>query len=216
MSMTANKAFNKELKQLQIRQAANTLFLEKKYSAITMDEIAKQAGITKRTLYLYYPSKLALFIHVFDEHLQQLHQQITKAARKNLPVVEVITSVFEILYSFTKKNEKFMRLYWAMDSAEFDGLIPEELLERNKVWTKAMFEEVCKVIERGQQDGMMLDYQPELIMHLLSAINKGIFTHTNKESRFSIAHLDPDDLYRMSIKMMKAGLFGVKQRKTKA
>lgn len=205
--MTGKKGFKRELKQLNIRQAAKSLFLENKYSSITMDEIAKQAGITKKTLYLYFPSKLALFIHVFDEHLQELHQQFCREARKNLSVVELITSMFEILYTYTKKNEKFMRLYWALDSEEFDGVIPEELLLRIKIWTKAMSEEVSNVIEKGQQEGIIMDCKPELIMHLMSAFNKGIFIHTNKENRFSIANINPDDLYRMVISIMNNGLF---------
>ena len=205
--MTGKKGFKRELKQLNIRQAAKSLFLENKYSSITMDEIAKQAGITKKTLYLYFPSKLALFIHVFDEHLQELHQQFCREARKNLSVVELITSMFEILYTYTKKNEKFMRLYWALDSEEFDGVIPEELLLRIKIWTKAMSEEVSNVIEKGQQEGIIMDCKPELIMHLMSAFNKGIFIHTNKENRFSIANIDPDDLYRMVINIVNNGLF---------
>jgi hypothetical protein len=44
-------------------------------------------------------------------------------------------------------------------------------------------------------------------MHLMSAVNKGIFIHTNKENRFNIANIDSDDLYRTVIKMMNAGLF---------
>jgi AcrR family transcriptional regulator len=213
--MTGKKVFNRELKQLKIRQTARSLFLEKKYSAITMDEIAKQAGITKKTLYLHFPSKLALFVHVFDEHLQQLHKQFTNAARKDLPIVELITSMFEILYTFTKKNEKFMRLYWTLDCEEFDGLIPDELLQRIKIWTKAMFEEVTNVIEKGQQEGVLLDYDPELVMHLMSAINKGLFIHTNKENKFSIANIDPDNLYWMAVKMMNTGLFRVPQKETR-
>ena len=97
-----------------------------------------------------------------------------------------------------------MRLYWTLDSEEFGGLIPEELLERIKIWTKAMFEEASKVFERGQQERIILDYSPELLMHLMSAVNKGIFIHTNKENRFNIANIDSDDLYRTVIKMMNA------------
>jgi AcrR family transcriptional regulator len=208
MIMIGKKVFKRELKQLKILQAAKLLFLEKKYGAITMDEIAKQAEITKRTLYLYFPSKLALFIHVFDEHLQQLHQQLTRAARQNLPVVEVVMSMFETLYAYTKKNEKFMRLYWTLDSEEFDGLIPEELLERIRIWTKAMFEETTKVVERGQQEGFIMGYDPLLLINLMSAVNKGIFIHTNKENRFSIANIDPDDLYQTVAKMLSDGLSG--------
>jgi TetR/AcrR family transcriptional repressor of mexJK operon len=41
--------------------AARTLFLGKGYTGTTMDEIAAQAGLTKRTLYNNYPDKQAIF-----------------------------------------------------------------------------------------------------------------------------------------------------------
>jgi AcrR family transcriptional regulator len=205
--MPGKKEFNKELKRLTILNAAKKLFIEKKYNTITVDEIAKIAGITKRTLYLYYPSKLALFIHVFDKHLQDLHQQLAKGTKQDLPIKELIISLIQILHRFTKKNEKFMRLFWTLDSDEFNGNIPEELLRRITVWTRAMFEDLIKIVELGQREGVIVDYNPELLIHLLSALNKGIFIHTNKESRFSIADIDPDSLYEIAVNLLSAGLF---------
>jgi len=208
MAITSKKVFNQEVKRLTILQAAKELFLEKKYSAITMDMIAKQAGITKKTLYSYFPSKLALFIHVFDEYLQQLYQQFARGTKKNLPADELILSLFDILFKFTRKNEKFMRLYWTLDSDEFDGLIPEELIDRIKVWTKAVFDEMIKVMDKAYAAGLLRkDYDPMMIIHLLSAMNKGIFIHTNKENRFNIAQVDTDGMYRIVYEMLKAGLF---------
>ena len=205
--MPGKKEFNQELKRLTILNAAKKLFIEKKYNTITVDEIAKIAGITKRTLYLYYPSKLALFIHVFDKHLQDLHQQLAKGTKQDLPIKELIISLIQILHRFTKKNEKFMRLFWTLDSDEFNGNIPEELLRRITVWTRAMFEDLIKIVELGQREGVIVDYNPELLIHLLSALNKGIFIHTNKESRFSIADIDPDSLYEIAVNLLSAGLF---------
>ena len=205
--MPGKKEFNQELKRLTILNAAKKLFIEKKYNTITVDEIAKIAGITKRTLYLYYPSKLALFIHVFDKHLQDLHQQLAKGTKQDLPIKELIISLIQILHRFTKKNEKFMRLFWTLDSDEFNGNIPEELLLRITVWTRAMFEDLIKIVELGQREGVIVDYNPELLIHLLSALNKGIFIHTNKESRFSIADIDPDSLYEIAVNLLSAGLF---------
>jgi AcrR family transcriptional regulator len=205
--MISKKVFTRELKRLTILQAAKSLFVEKKYSTVTMDEIAKRAGITKRTLYSYFPSKLSLFIYMFDDNLQHLHRLLVKGARQDLPTVELLKSLFDILYKFTKKNEKFMRLYWTLDSDEFDGLIPEELTQKIKVWTKAMFEEIIVITEQGQRKGVVLDYKPELLAHLMSALNKGIFIHTNKESKFSVADINPDELYQVAVNMMTKGLF---------
>jgi TetR/AcrR family transcriptional regulator, mexJK operon transcriptional repressor len=48
-------------------EAARTLFLRKGYASTTMEEIAAQAGLTKRTLYNNYPDKEALFTQIVTE-----------------------------------------------------------------------------------------------------------------------------------------------------
>jgi TetR/AcrR family transcriptional regulator, mexJK operon transcriptional repressor len=48
----------------QLRQAAVAVFLEYGYDGATMEEIARAAGITKRTLYARYPNKRAVFLDV--------------------------------------------------------------------------------------------------------------------------------------------------------
>jgi len=51
----------------EIVQAALDLFVEKGFSSTKMDEIAKHAGVTKGTVYLYFPSKEDLFRAVVEE-----------------------------------------------------------------------------------------------------------------------------------------------------
>jgi AcrR family transcriptional regulator len=49
--------------------AALTLFVEKGFGATRSDEVAAQAGVSKGTLYRYYPSKEELFKAVVRENL---------------------------------------------------------------------------------------------------------------------------------------------------
>jgi AcrR family transcriptional regulator len=51
----------------EIVEAALDLFVEKGFAATKMDEIAKLAGVTKGTVYLYFPSKEDLFRAVVEE-----------------------------------------------------------------------------------------------------------------------------------------------------
>jgi hypothetical protein len=101
-----------------------------------------------------------------------------------------------------------MRLYWTLDSDEFDGLIPEELMNRIKVWTKAIHEEMIRIMDRAHKEGLLHDeYDTMLIIHLFSAMNKGIFVHTNKENKFNIANVDTDRLYMIVTRMLGSVLF---------
>ena len=45
------------MKQEQIIQAARKLFNKFGYKRVSMDEIAKEAGVTKKTVYSYFASK---------------------------------------------------------------------------------------------------------------------------------------------------------------
>jgi TetR/AcrR family transcriptional repressor of mexJK operon len=53
-------------KECQILSAAREQFLEQGFSETSMDAIARRAGVSKATLYAYFPSKEALFSHLIQ------------------------------------------------------------------------------------------------------------------------------------------------------
>ncbi|HYZ31402.1 MAG TPA: TetR/AcrR family transcriptional regulator [Crenalkalicoccus sp.] len=56
-------------------QAAEEVFLREGYAAASMDEVARTAGMSKKTLYQLFPSKEALFEAVIEE-LSDFHEAI--------------------------------------------------------------------------------------------------------------------------------------------
>jgi len=57
---------NKANVESKILDAAYKLFLQKGYRHTTMDDIAQQLGMSKKTLYKYYPGKLELLTASFE------------------------------------------------------------------------------------------------------------------------------------------------------
>jgi AcrR family transcriptional regulator len=53
--------------------AARDAFFEQGYDAVSMDEIAKRAGVAKQTVYSHYMSKDALFLAVAERGWHSLH-----------------------------------------------------------------------------------------------------------------------------------------------
>jgi mycofactocin system transcriptional regulator len=64
----------------QITDVALTLFAERGFDAVSVDDVAEAAGIARRTLFRYYASKNAIPWGDFDAHLQQLHQLLGRVA----------------------------------------------------------------------------------------------------------------------------------------
>lgn len=210
MTLARTREFNKKLKQLTIIEAARELFLTKRYNSITMDEIAELAGMTKKTLYTYFPSKLSLYIELFEGYLQELRSELAKIPSQNLLPGQGILASFEVLYQFTKKNVRFMRLYWEMNSEDFDGKIPDELITRINTGGREILKEGQASIIRAQEKGYVSGYNPNLLWHIVSSINKGIFIHTDKERKFKVSNIDSDDLYKEFVKLLKEG-FNIKE-----
>lgn len=59
----------KEARPVELLDAALDLFVEKGYAATRTEEVASRAGVSKGTLYLYFPSKEELLKAVVRHHL---------------------------------------------------------------------------------------------------------------------------------------------------
>jgi len=57
----------KDARPGELASAALELFVERGFSATRLDDVAKRAGVSKGTLYLYFDSKEALFKTVIEE-----------------------------------------------------------------------------------------------------------------------------------------------------
>jgi AcrR family transcriptional regulator len=77
---TASRQRRKQARPSELLDAALELFVEKGFAATRAEEVAQRAGVSKGTLYLYYPSKEDLFKAVIAKTLaariEQTAQQV--------------------------------------------------------------------------------------------------------------------------------------------
>ncbi|MGT2907501.1 TetR/AcrR family transcriptional regulator [Streptococcus dentiloxodontae] len=63
-----------------IADAASELFIKKGVPTTTVDQIAKAAGYSKATLYVYFENKEEIFFSLVHQHTKQLYQKIADIA----------------------------------------------------------------------------------------------------------------------------------------
>lgn len=64
-----------DVRRRQLLDLALELFAQHSYDAISIDEIAKRAGVSKGLLYHYYPSKRAFYVAAVEEAARQLLEE---------------------------------------------------------------------------------------------------------------------------------------------
>ncbi|NDZ78410.1 TetR/AcrR family transcriptional regulator [Streptomyces sp. SID10853] len=67
MNLTPNPARRSEKSQQAILAAALVLCIERGYARVTIEAIAARAGVSKKTIYRWWPSKGALVLEALDD-----------------------------------------------------------------------------------------------------------------------------------------------------
>lgn len=78
--MGRRKKKPKSVHRENIASAANILFMEKGVAETTMDEVAKKAGYSKATLYVYFENKEEIFFFLVYNHMKNLYETIENVA----------------------------------------------------------------------------------------------------------------------------------------
>src|SRR5256885_13570038 len=78
-------------KQRQIMEGARAVFLGQGFDGASMGEIARQAGVSKGTLYVYFDSKEALFESIVEEECQAQAEQVFALDSNDHDVEVVLT-----------------------------------------------------------------------------------------------------------------------------
>jgi AcrR family transcriptional regulator len=84
-------------RQDQIVEAARALFVRHGYRKTSMSDIAVRAGLAKRTLYLHFESKEAIFRALLDTCQRQVRTRASVAEHLDAPVHQ---RVADLLYAY--------------------------------------------------------------------------------------------------------------------
>lgn len=84
----------KEARPAELLEAALALFVEKGFAATRSEEVARAAGVSKGTLYLYFPSKEELLKAVIQHFLgTEIETGVQEAAAADGPTAQVMETL---------------------------------------------------------------------------------------------------------------------------
>lgn len=157
----------KEARPEEIIDAALVLFAEKGFAATRMTDVAKKAGISKGTLYLYFENKEAIFRKAVQEIL--------------IPIIEEKREFVEnYTGSASELLANMLREWWKTMSDRRLSAIPKIITsesgnfpEMAKFFTQAVVsrsrEMIARVIEYGINSGEFKPCNPVTASRLVSA-----------------------------------------------
>jgi AcrR family transcriptional regulator len=144
--------------QERIRQKADELFRRYGIRSVTMDEIATQLGMSKKTIYQYYTDKDQLVDAVAVDEIRFSQECCLKDAAVSANAIEEIFRVMEFVeVMFRNMNPSMLH-----DLEKYHPLGYKKFLEHKN---KFLYEMIRNNIERGIREEL---YRPEIDVEIMS------------------------------------------------
>lgn len=165
----AYKKGDKTMKKDQVIEAARELFHQFGFKKVSMDEIAAKAGVTKKTIYMYFSSKEELLKYFIQEEISNMEKIVEDIEAKNLDFFETVNQAIYAILQYRKKQE-FLTLMsreaeWLKNPVIIDSLKMIDNKIQNYIRRKLEFAK-----EKGYIDYKDLDVTTFLIYKMYIAL----------------------------------------------
>ncbi|MCC6865704.1 MAG: TetR/AcrR family transcriptional regulator [Ignavibacteria bacterium] len=181
--------------KLKVLKYSQDRFFSEGFHKITMDEISKELGMSKSTLYKYFPSKFDLLEETITLLVNSVKNKITILINNNENAVEKFIEVISTLTAtITKFSDKFMS-----DLQHHAPQIWQKVDETRKL---LLYKNISLIILQGQQEKLIKEYPPELIITLITgAIRQVVNPNFLISAKFSY-----NDAVHYSFKILLNGI----------
>lgn len=150
-----------EEKALFIVEKIGQLYQQYGIKSVTMDDVAKHLGISKKTLYEYFKDKEELVRNVIFLEYEKLDGFFSGIAKQNLNAIEELLEVYKLIFNMFRNYNPSM---------EYDirKYYPDLYNQVKQIRRMRMFETVYRNLKKGKSEGF---YRQDLNSKIIAKLH---------------------------------------------
>ncbi|MGJ7920238.1 TetR/AcrR family transcriptional regulator [Neobacillus sp. LXY-4] len=187
-------------KEIAIIEGAIKLFAIKGFTATSIQDIATECGISKGAFYLYFKSKTALLLSIFEYYYDQIKTQLDEIESKNLPPRELFVEQLASQFEEMSKHKEFIIMQAREQAIPFNNEIAN-FLSRMREQSQIFFQKAFLTIYGEEIRPYLID-----LTLIVQGINKSYF----EMIMFNKTPLDFNYLARFILKRIDSLVEGLK------
>ena len=192
-------SYNTKERYYAILQSAEVLFAEKGYQGVSVDEIARNAGVAKGLVNYHFGSKENLLVHVLSKGTSTLFAQLDSVISQKKSAREKIRAAIEIYLSVASAGPAMTRMAMI---ATFEAAYSESL---RKLWLAFMDQNLNKfneLVEEGIASGEIKPVDSWLVTQFVMAMAFEVL----RESALRQEPMDPKEAAENVTKILFEGI----------
>ena len=197
------------MRRNDIIDAAERVFFSKGFENASMDEVAREAEFSKRTVYLYFNSKDQLHCEVMIRGYRLLIGMIESDLTKNPPnnAIDELRDIFLTFMAFSREHPEYFTAimeYETDDLADQKGVEDDAEAECYRLG-EVMFGYLSSALRKGVEEGTLRsDLDAERTALTLWACTIGIYNTGKKKGDYlrQFHDVEPDEFVSNSFALM--------------
>ncbi len=206
MPREAVKAKTARPRREEVLNAARRLFFRQGYRGTTVQQIATQAGYSKRTVYLDYLNKDELFITLCAEGGQLLLDDLARIPAAELTVEECVHEFVDVCVGFARGQHEYFRMIFSEATPAIIGNCSEQLRKRVEELERTVLGLLVAWAQRAIDQQLIEPHHPWDIVGILVGGVAGITMLSMGGSQTVFASRSGESLVMLAVDIFWRGL----------
>lgn len=153
----------------KILEAALRLFSTRGYNAASVDDICREAGISKGAFYHHFKSKQALFLALLDGWLKTFDTAIKASKDRTVPeTFMLMTEAYPYIFATAGEGLPMFLEFWMQASRD------ENIWQAGIAPYRRYHKQFTALIKRGMDEGSFIELDPELTARMIISMAMGL------------------------------------------
>ena len=153
----------------KIIESAIKLFSTRGFNIASVDDICKEAGISKGAFYHHFESKQALFLSLLDGWLETIDTAIEASKSKTVPETFIqLTEAFPYIFATAGEGLPMFLEFWLQASRD------EKIWQVSITPYRRYHKYFTALIKKGVEEGSFVEVEPEVASRLIVSTAMGL------------------------------------------
>lgn len=175
-----------EKQEKEIFDGAMQMFMKYGIRSVTMDDVARELGISKKTVYKYVDNKAALVQKTVDHIFSIIHERFEKVYRMQGNAIDLLFAVDDVMCEHLEDHDPGMQF-------QLQKYYPEVYRAIHERKKEAVLQKMTFNIEKGKKEGL---YREEVHTEIISYLYYSRMMVLENEINFPMSKFTQTDVMR--------------------
>ena len=185
------------MKKEQIIESARKLFTKYGYKKVSMDEIAREANVSKKTVYAYFKDKEELLKYFIFEELDKMRVAVSNIENKRLPFLEMVHETIFTVLKYKKENN-----FLSTITKEAQDFKNQKIIEAIKILDTEVKQYIKNKLVYAKEHKYIRDCNLDVLTFVIYKVYMALIF----ESELDSTNIDEKDISNEVFEILKNGI----------